>query len=343
MPRSRVRTLAVLAAVCLVAAGAIVAVAATRSGSGDTDPRPAVAVAHRSVLDTVGDGRAFAVFRDLDRSHPSTYGFLSVATLDADGTPGARLPAGRSCSRVAFAAGHGICLDVQGPAIEATLLDGGLRATHHLRLAGVPSRARISPDGRWAGTTAFVVGHAYAAPGQFSTIATIIDVATGRRVGTLEKDFRVTVDGKPFTAADRNFWGLTFAADGDTFYATAADEDRTWLIKGSIRARTAHAIDDNVECPSLSPDGTRIAYKRAISHDPTVWRFTVLDLASGRQMPLAETRSIDDQLSWLDEDHVLYADSQQRSWVVPADGSGRPRLWMKAADSPTVVPATAGT
>jgi hypothetical protein len=343
MSRPRVRTLAVLAAVCLIAAGAVVAVAATRSSSERTDPRQALAAAHRTVLDTVGDGRAFAVVRDLDRTHPGTYGFLSVAALDGAGRPGDRRTAGRSCSRVAFAAGHGICLDVQGPSIEATLLDSRLRATHHLRLAGVPSRARISPDGSWAGTTAFVVGHAYAAPGQFSTIATIIDVASGKRIGTLEKDFRVTVDGKPFTAADRNFWGLTFAADGDTFYATAADEDRTWLIKGSIRARTAHAIHDNVECPSLSPDGTRIAYKRAVSHDPTVWRFTVLDLASGRQMPLAETRSIDDQLSWLDDDHVLYADGRQTTWVVPADGSGRPRVWMNAADSPTVVPATAGT
>ena len=63
-------------------------------------------------------------------------------------------------------------------------------------MAGIPSRARISPDGRWGGVTAFVVGHAYAAPGQFSTATTIIDLRAGKVVGDLEKDFMVTDDGK---------------------------------------------------------------------------------------------------------------------------------------------------
>jgi hypothetical protein len=335
----RVQLFLALTVVCVAAVGVLVAVAATRTSNQRHDQAKAVARSRAAVLDTITDGRAFAVFRDLDRTRSSTYGFLSVAPLDRDGTPGRREPAGTSCSRVAFAAGHGICLDVVGTAIKATLLDARLKPTHHLTLTGIPSRARISPDGRWAGTTAFVVGHAYAAPGQFSTVATIIDVATGRKVGELERDFHVTVDGRPFTDRDRNFWGLTFAADGDTFYATAAAGSRTWLIKGSIRARTATAIHANVECPALSPDGTRIAYKKAIRRDPTVWRFTVLDLATGKETPLAETRSIDDQLSWLDDSHVLYADGDETTWEVPADGTGRPRVWMRAADSPTVAPA----
>jgi hypothetical protein len=61
----------------------------------------------------------------------------------------------------------------------------------------------------------------------------------------------------------------------------------------------------------------------------------VLDLATGADTALAETRSIDDQLAWLDDRQLLYSDKDE-TWLVNADGSGRPRLWMDAADSPTV-------
>ena len=65
-------------------------------------------------------------------------------------------------------------------------------------------------------------------------------------------------------------------------------------------------IHENVECPSLSPDGTRIAYKKRTGSSSTPWHLTVLDLATMRETPLAETRSVDDQVEWLDDDHVLY-------------------------------------
>jgi hypothetical protein len=215
------------------------------------------------------------------------------------------------------------------------VLDAKLDQVHELELPGIPSRARISPDGRWGGVTAFIVGHAYAAPGQFSTAATIIDMRTGKKVADLEKDFTVTDHGKVVDARDRNYWGLTFADDGDTFYATLATGGSTWLIKGSIRARIAHTIHENVECPSLSPDGTRIGYKKAVAHNPTQWRFTVLDLATGKETPLSENRSVDDQLAWLDDGHLLYGDGKQ-TWIVSADGSGNPEVWLNGIDSPTV-------
>jgi hypothetical protein len=44
---------------------------------------------------------------------------------------------------------------------------------------------------------------------------------------------------------------------------------------------------------------------------------------------------VDDQLAWLDDGHLLYSDGD-RTWVVNADGSGRPRVWLPGADSPTV-------
>jgi len=61
-------------------------------------------------------------------------------------------------------------------------------------------------------------------------------------------------------------------------------------------------------------------------------------------VPLAETRSVDDQAEWLDDQRVLYglpkgADASMAAdvWVVPSDGTGRPEVFLKDASSPTVV------
>ena len=128
---------------------------------------------------------------------------------------------------------------------------------------------------------------------------------------------------------------MTFARDSDTFYATLATGGKTHLIKGSISQRTASVIRDNVECPSLSPDGTRIGYKKLID-DKGHWRLHVLDLATGSDVALAETRSVDDQLEWRDDKSLLYQFGDD-VWTVPADGSGAPKLYIKHAGSPAVV------
>jgi WD40-like Beta Propeller Repeat len=224
---------------------------------------------------------------------------------------------------------------VLGPKMRVSVLDERFDVTHTVDLAGIPSRARVSPDGRWGGVTSFVVGHDYAAPGTFSTETAIIDLRSGRVAARMEQDIDVIHDGEPLDARSRNFWGLTFAPDGDTFYATVAVAPRTWLIEGSISRREARTIHSNVECPSVSPDGTRIAYKQVVGRDPVRWRFHVLDLATGRSTPLSETRSIDDQLAWLDGERLLYGDGEA-TWVVNADGSGSPERWLAAADSAVV-------
>jgi len=327
---------AVLATACIAAAATAVVVAVVGAREQRRDVQRTVAADRADVGRLLRGTGPLVVFREVDRGRPARYGTLSVAPVTPGGRPGRALAAGSACTRLAYAAGRGLCLDTEGTHMTAAVLDAHLKTTHQMDLAGIPSRARISPDGRWGGVTAFVVGHAYAAPGKFSTVATILDLRTGRAVGDLEHDFTVTDGSTVLDAPGRNFWGLTFAADGDTFYATAATGTRTWLIEGSIRRRRAHTIHANVECPSLSPDGTRIAYKKAIGRNPTRWRFGVLDLATGRETPLAETRSIDDQLAWLDDGHVLYADTEQTTWVVPSDGSGRPQAWLHGADSATV-------
>jgi hypothetical protein len=66
----------------------------------------------------------------------------------------------------------------------------------------------------------------------------------------------------------------------------------------------------------------------------------VLDLASGKETALAETRSVDDQALWRDDSTLLYAlpraDSGSDVWSVPADGTGTPALLVPYAASPAV-------
>jgi hypothetical protein len=273
--------------------------------------------------------------RNLDRARPQEFGQIAVARL----APGAaRTLVALKCERVYFDAGSGLCL-TRGSrfasSYRARVFGTDLRVRGEVAVDGVPSRARVSPDGRYGSVTLFVAGHSYADAGGFSTTTTLIDLRTARKIAQLE-DFTVTRDGRKVTAKDVNFWGVTFARDHDRFYATLATGGKIYLVEGSVRARTMKTIHDGVECPSLSPDGTRIAYKKRVGAGGKRWRLYVLDLRTMQETPLAETRSVDDQAEWLDDAHVLYG-LDESIWMVPADGGGRPIAYAPRADSPAVV------
>ena len=178
----------------------------------------------------------------------------------------------------------------------------------------------------------------------FSTRTRLLEIASGRTLGDLE-DFETTRDGSPFRAVDFNFWGVTFAADPDRFYATLGTGGHTYLVVGSIRRRQLKVVRDGIECPSLSPDGTRIAFKKNMTGvTPAVWRPAILNLQTGAETILAETRSIDDQIEWLDADTIRYGmrypiptGRLANIWKLPADGSGDPVIFIKNAESPAVV------
>jgi hypothetical protein len=326
----RRRSFAVLVVACVIAA--IGSVVSAVSGGG---PAATSAGAADALVAARGERRALLVFRDLDRAQPQRFGQIAVAPLHAGA---ARTLAPLRCDRVAFDAGVGLCVALGrgiAPVYHVRAFGADLRTHGDVKVDGIPSRARVSPDGRLGAVTMFVGGHSYADVGAFSTTTTIVDLRRGTKIATLE-DFAVTRDGRRITSPDVNYWGVTFGRGDDRFYATLATGGRIYLVAGSISARRMTTIHDGVECPSLSADGRRIVFKKRVGPGGKRWRLSVLDLETMRETPLAETRSVDDQAEWIDADHVLYA-LDEDIWTVPADGSGQPTLYARHADSPAVV------
>lgn len=187
----------------------------------------------------------------------------------------------------------------------------------------------------------FVAGHSYAETG-FSTATILVDMETGTEIDNLE-EFTVYRDGRVFDAEDFNFWGVTFAADSNRFYATLGAAGSTYLIEGDVAARTATVLRDNVECPSLSPDGSRIVFKKRVGSGflgQPIWQLHLLDLSTMEERPLGGPRSVDDQVEWIDDQHVIYAVRDEGPpatirpdlWLLPLDGE--PTRVVLGASSP---------
>jgi hypothetical protein len=314
------KILAALVAFSLVAGGAYVAVAALGPDQTTTEARPQAS----SVLADTD-----LMVRAVDPANPR----LNGRVYSVDGGKVRRSSEELACERVYYAGGRGICMGVapSGVDYDATVFDSSLRPLHRLALTGFPSRARVSSDGRLGAMTVFVSGDSYLeSPSAFSTRTTIVDLSSGRQIAQLEQ-FDVSKDGKAFDAVDFNFWGVTFAADPNRFYATLGSGDEHYLVEGDVRARTMRVLRDGVECPSLSPDGKQIAYKSRIGEER--WRLRVLEVASLEDHAVAETRSIDDQVEWLDDATLAYSD-ERNVYTVPADGTGTAQLLVRDATSP---------
>jgi hypothetical protein len=248
-----------------------------------------------------------------------------------------------TCERVHFAADRGVCLTAETalvPTYTARLFNEHFEPLSTIPLTGPPSRARISPNGRWAAVTVFEQGHSYADAG-FSTRTTLIDTQAGKSVADLEQ-FAVSRDGQRFHNTDFNFWGVTFTRDNQRFFATLSSGGAFYLVEGSLEGRQARVLSTGVECPSLSPDNTRIAFKKRVPRGGGwEWELWVLDLATMSQMPLAgETRSIDDQVEWLDDSHVTYefpSTDGNNIWRVATAGALPADKFVTEAWSPAVV------
>ena len=265
-----------------------------------------------------------------------------VPSSKPDGT---RAVTDLDCTRLYMAAGNGICLSDHGDILnpyKVVFFGPDFKARASSPLPGVPSRARVSPDGKYGSSTVFVTGDSYA-PGSFSTRTSIWDMATGAHIVDLEQ-FSVWQNGKQLQSPDHNFWGVTFdPANSGHFFATLGTQGHTYLVSIDFGAKKATVLRDGVECPSLSPDGTRIAFKLrtgAGGADLPTWQPAVLDLATLKDHPLAETRTVDDQIEWLDNSTVAYSVDTgigaPSIYAAAADGTGAPRLLVADADSPSV-------
>jgi hypothetical protein len=335
MSRARMAVLVVVVCLCLGAAGGYV-VLQRRAVAGSVPTAPAQPPADAGALLSAPR----IVFRDTTPG--AGYSTIAVVALADPGGPRADLAL--RCERVYATARGGVCLRARrslAPSFELATLDDRLTPRSVTPLGGPPSRARMSADGTLVATTVFLTGQSYA-QSTFST-ETLIR-RDGRNLGNVETWTTTLPDGSTLTRPDRNYWGVTFATDDDTFFATAASGSTTWLVRGSLARRRMTALQTDAECPSLSPDGTRVAYKKRLGGRPGVWRLAVLDLATGHETVLADTRSVDDQAEWLDGSRVLYALPRTGNdagtsdvWVQPADGSGAPAVLIAGGASPAVV------
>ena len=328
----------IVIAACVVTVLGIALVIATVASSRRS-PMPRAVAAAKPVLPAPPE-RPFLMFISLVPDEA----FKHVVLAPLGAPDGPHYVTSLQCDRVYYAGSRGLCLtaatDPPGVAsYVARVFDEHFAQLHTMTLTGAPSRTRLSPDGRRAAFTVFDEGHSYA-DGVFSTRTTIVDTIAGTAIGELES-WKVTRDGVPFANPDFNFWGVTFAPDGDTFYATLRTQGSAYLIQGKVDAREAQVLMQGAECPSLSPDQSRIAFKKRLGGSGGWWQLSLFDVSTQAVRALAgDTESVDDQVEWLDASNLIYFRPNADGniiWRLATDTGEPPQPFVREGFSPAVV------
>ena len=202
---------------------------------GDSDETSTAAAGPTGGNGTTVDGAQLMV-RAVNPDDPDGNGRVFVLK---EGRP-QELSEGLDCERVYYAGGRGLCLVTTegGDSEHAIVFDSSLRALKRLPLDGLPSRTRVSRDGRYGAMTAFVNGHGYEGAGGFSTATTLVDMGTESVLGNLES-FAVTKDGKSFEPDRIQFLGRDLRQRLGSLLRDHADR-RPSLPRRGLRARPNH-------------------------------------------------------------------------------------------------------
>jgi len=225
-----------------------------------------------------------------------------------------RLPGGQAqgqlglrCERMHYSAGVLACLRaVPGQGLKLDLADKAGQVAHTLSFPNVllASRVRVAPDGALAAFTGFSGGHTYTGT-DFTTRTYVIDVARKRLLADLSTFRVVESDALQMPARRFNVWGVSFDPNAPgRFVATVGAGGAVFLAQGDLAAKTLVLLRKEMECPSFSPDGKRIAFKRRKPDGG--WLPAIYEPASGREWVMQESRSIDDQILWLDNATIAY-------------------------------------
>lgn len=245
------------------------------------------------------------------------------------------------CDRIDWNRNGGICLQGGSIGVSARglLLDETLRPQGRFGIA-TPSRAAISPDGGAVSWTGFVTGHDYLAAGEFATTTQLIDVER-QASAELESDFStIGADGEQLAVVDENYWGTTYI-DSQTFYATVGFGTETNLVFGDVQTGVLEIVHESASCPEISPDGTTIVAKTQRGQS---FQLIAINTETGARRDLAETRSVDDQVEWIDNNTIVYGLPNAEGgtvgqpaldiWVLNVNDGSAPRLLLPFADSP---------
>lgn len=273
------------------------------------------------------------------------YGRLAIVSAD-----GSRTLLDRRCDRVHVGGPTGACaapLDSNFGGWETLIFDASEAGLPVIsgHSSPLPSRVRVSADGSMVSATGFVSGRSYEdVGGDASTIVVMVDVATNKLDGLVQYEH----DGDLHFADERvQYWGTSFADPaGKSFYVTAHFGEGPVVVRGDVATKTMTEPLFDGSCPSISPDGKRMVYK-AVRPDGG-FDLVVRDLVADESRILNETRSVDDQVEWLDNETILYALHPEGEadevvnpsfdvWKLGLDDDALPEMFIPAASSPAVV------
>jgi hypothetical protein len=171
------------------------------------------------------------------------------------------------------------------------------------------SRTRISADGTAMAWTNFNTDAGYEDIGmeeQLFTSTYVGRVINNTPVSSNLRQWSLFKDGTKISNENLNYWGVTYhPKNSQTFLVTVSFKGIHYLAQGDMVTQQIKILHPNVECPSYSPDGQLIAFKKR--KDATTWSPAILELRTFKEIVFNQlNESVDDQIDWLDANTLIY-------------------------------------